>query len=136
MQRNTRLSILSLPFSAFSRTVCLALISTAVACGGGSSTVNDGKPTAAQLKTACTAVFDKVISCSTDPSSAVALAVATNYKATACTDANAQSFAACSSAAALYSQAQTCAGLDCTMASSCGLALVPSLQACMPDGGT
>jgi len=140
MPRTPRPSILCLsPSSSFwslgslSRGACLALIATAVACGSSSPTTNDSKPTAAQLKVACNAVFDKIISCNND---ALSVGLAANYKTTSCTDANAQSFAACSTATTLYTAAQKCAASDCATASTCGLTLVPSLQECLPDGGT
>jgi len=137
MPRTPRPSILCLSsrwsLRSLSRGACLALLASLVACGSSSPTTNDGKPTAAQLKVACNAVFDKIISCNND---AFSVGLATNYKGTACTDANAQSFAACASATTLYTSAQMCAASDCATASTCGLGLVPSLQACMPDGGT
>jgi len=103
------------------------------ACDGGSSSDGGGPPTAAQLKSACDGVFDKIITCSGATTPAGALAA--SYKVMTCTDANAQALAACASASVLLKQSQSCAAMDCSGAPACGLALVPSLQACVPDGG-
>lgn len=104
------------------------------ACDGGSSSDDGGAPTAAQLKSACDGVFDKIITCSGGAAMPAGIAAA-SYKAMTCTDTNAQALATCASASVLLKQSQSCAAMDCSGAPACGLALVPSLQACVPDGG-
>lgn len=128
------------PLLALATASLAALITlTAASCDGGSSSSADGgtggaagKPTAAQLKAACDAVFDKVVTCG----GTVAI-LAPSVKAMTCTDANAASYAACPTSATILTQAQACTAMDCTTVANCGTTtLLPMLRACTPDAST
>jgi len=130
----------SAPLPALAAASLAALIVLAVnACDGGSSSSADGgtggaagKPTAAQLKAACDAVFDKVVTCG----GTVAI-LAPSVKAMTCTDTNAASYAACPTSATILTQAQACTAMDCTTVATCGTStLLPMLRACTPDAST
>ena len=132
------------PLTSWSSSLALGALLAVAACDGGSSSsdggtgglsdAGSGAPTAAQLKAACDSVFNRIISCSGAATTAGALAA--SYKAMTCTEANAQALATCVSASTLFKQSQACAAMECADATGCGVALVPSLQACVPDGGT
>jgi len=135
LSRRPKLPLLALAATSLAALVMLA----ANACDGGSSSSADGgtggasaKPTAAQLKAACDAVFDKVVTCG----GTVAI-LAPTVKAMTCTDANAASYAACPTSATILTQAQSCAAMDCTTVATCGTnTLLPMLRACTPDAST